>query len=404
MTSQAPDPGYVAPRLTNGAQQYGSGPGSWYTSSDLTAHNARDSQPTSGAVVASPSIGGFMYANGQAFDDPNSKAVYGAIQNGMNTRTDQSAPMAQMTQMGLSSLYGGAQAAPAMMTSGAQLGTAQDQQLAAAQAKQANLLAAQATGQGPSVAEQQARQQAAQITAAQMAALGSQRGASNPALAQRQAATQGAAAQQQMAQTAALGRSQEAMAAQQQLTGALGGLRGQSQTTSQTQAQLAQQAGLANQSTAAQYALANQQAMQQAQLANQSGINQFALQQGTMNQATSMANLQSQTAQNQLNDQEYAAYLQAMMGQNQQDIANQIAYQQLFGQEQMSLASTDMGQAINSQNNAMGMTGAAMQAVGTGVAVGAGLFSDRRLKTEIRSGERDVRSFLSALIGGSDAR
>jgi hypothetical protein len=120
-----------------------------------------------------------------------------------------------------------------------------------------------------------------------------------------------------------------------------------------------------------------------------------------MNQATSMANLQSQTAQNQLNDQQYAAYLQAMMGQNQQDIANQIAYQQLFGQEQMSLASTDMGQAINSQNNASGMAGAGMAAAG---ALAAAAMSDRRAKTSVRSGERDVRSFLSALIGGSDAR
>ncbi len=376
-----------------------------------------------------PVDGQFQYADPNAYKGAHTGQVYDDINYGFD-RAGQSAPMAGLTQLGHAAQYGGAQVgampmlqgasiAPQMMTGAAGLNTAQDNQYAAAQNAGINALAAQAQGMGPSVAETQARQQAQQNIAAQMGALGSQRGAGNAALGQRAAAMQGAQANQAAAQAGALGRSQEALSAQQQLTGALGGARGQSQSTATTQANLNQQAnlanqgafnqaglqqaslnqqaGLANQSLAGQTAQANAGYMQQAGLANQGALNQYGLQQGAMNQQTALANQQAIMQQTGMNNQQYAAYLQALQTQNQQDVQNQQAYQNAIQSSELGIYGANAGVNINQANNTMGAVGAGISAAGA--LAGLAAASDRRLKTEIHSAETALGAFL-ATFGG----
>jgi hypothetical protein len=392
-----------------------------------TSQYGKTLQP--GAFVAPSTASGNIQTPGGAFDDPNAAAIYNMVGGQMGNALSQQAPIANNTRLGPAAQYGGAQIAPqmmlsgaqmspAMMTSGAQLGTAQDMQYAGAQNQQINALAAMAAGQGPSVATTQAQQLAQQNIAQQMAALGSQRGAGSAALGQRAAAEQAATANQAAAAQGALGRSQEALAAQSQLTGALQGARGQSQATAQAQAQLAQQAdlanqsqynqfaqgqaqlnqqaGLANQQTSAAASTANAQLAEQTGLANQGALNQFGLQQGQMNQQTALANQQAQMGEQQLSDQEYNAMLQAYMQQNQTDISNSAAYQQMMTNAVMQQYGVDKGVAINTANNMMGLGGAGISALGSGIAAAASP-SDIRLKRSVRPAGRGLGDFLAAL-------
>lgn len=111
----------------------------------------------------------------------------------------------------------------------------------------AQQLAAQAAGQGPSLATETLKQGQAANQAAIFAQLASQRGGANPGLA-RQAMQTSAQIQGQTARDAALARIQEQMGAREQLGGVLGaGRQGDVQTAGQqnelavAQAQLAQQ-------------------------------------------------------------------------------------------------------------------------------------------------------------------
>lgn len=363
---------------------------------------------------AMPNMQEGYWTPGEAFDDPNAAGIYGVINNQINNRANWQATMLGQAQNFYGAQIGpvsGAQAAqiaPQMMVGGAQLNTGSDLAYQAAQNAGINQLANQAAGMGPSVAEVQAKQQAQQNIAAMNAALGSQRGAGSAALGMRQAADQASAANQQAAATGALGRSQEAMAASQQLQAALGAARGQTQATSQTQAQLDQQALLASQGAFNNASLQQAQLGQNAGQFNASQYNQQALQQAGLNQAAGLANqsaqnqfwLQNQQAAlqaQQMGNQAYTQGLAAYMGQNQQDIQNSIAYQQMLRDEQLQKYAIDQGVAINTMNNVVGAAGAGASAFG---ALGAGLLaapSDARLKTEIRSGDADLIEFLEAL-------
>ena len=360
----------------------------------------------------------FTYADPSAFTDPNAQNIYNVINYGLNNQSQRAAPRAAYTTLGQGAYAGQTQLAPGMMLSGAQiapqmfvdaasLDTARDLQYAQAQNQVANLLAQQAQGYGPSVAEQQSRDQMDRAVLEHMAMLGSQRGASNAALGQRAAYDQAAAALQQAASTGALGRSQEAMSAQQQLASVLGGARGQGQATAQTQAQLAQQALLANQGVYAQAAQQQAQLNQQAALANQqsalgqAGQNatlyqqvalanaQAAQKQSDLTQQTNLANQQASLQQQQMNNQLYQQSLSAYLQQNQQDISNAVAYQQLLSQEQLGMLQVNSGHEIASQGTTSGLASAAMSAGGALLAM-----SDRRAKYGVRSAGREVMSFL----------
>ncbi|MCL2450389.1 MAG: hypothetical protein FWD17_15690, partial [Polyangiaceae bacterium] len=157
-----------------------------------------------------------------------------------------------------------------------------------------------ASGQGPSVAAQTAAQQQAQNYAQTLSMLGSARGSSNPAMAQYAAQNALAQGQQQAAQNAVAGRTQEQLGALQGMAGAYG----QAAQTGLSAAQLQQQQGIQQANFAQQQQQLNQAAWNQylAQLAAQNN-QQFAanqnLQQLAVKQNLGAMDLANQAFQSQ---------------------------------------------------------------------------------------------------------
>lgn len=329
---------------TNANPQYGQGvnnEGVWTAySPDMFATYTRPNDK----------IGSFIYANQQAYGSPkNQQAIYNLVNQGFSNVAGAQAPQINPN---LVAQYGGAN-----------INTAPDSQLAGAQNSYINDLYNYLNGGGPSAAATQAEQQRQGNIAAQMAMLGSQRGASSPGLGARNAAMAGANANQQATQAATLGRVQEQLGAEQSLASMLGTARGQTQNLSTAQAQNYQQAGMSNQN------------------ALNSILN---------------ANLQSSTAQNQLSAQQYQNMLTAAMQQNQTDVSNQVAYQQELGQEQLQLGNLNQGQAMAQMQQNVGLGGAGISALGAMAGLAA-MASDRRLKTKVTKGSRTVKTFLETL-------
>lgn len=152
---------------------------------------------------------------------------------------------------------------------------------------------------GPSVAENQLRQGLAANLRAQLAAQAASRGGPNP-LAMRNVAQGAAQANQQLVGQQALLRAQEQRDAEQQLGGLLSGIRGQDIGLATTQAGLNQQSNLFNAGQT------NERNLSQAQLAQQANI----------------ANVDAQLRARGMDDAARQAYLQAMFGV---DRANQQA-------------------------------------------------------------------------------
>lgn len=274
----------------------------------------------------------FIYANPNAYSDANAKAIYSTIAHGFLNAVN-GAPSMQAAQLSPAAQYGGASLNAGVQNASNALFNAQTSNI--------NALNNQANGVGPSVAVTTANQQRDANIAAMMGMLGSQRGSANAALGSRAAAMYGAQANQQAAQTGALGRAQEAMNAQNALTGALSGVQSQTQGLGTTEQQLAQQAGTAN----------------------QAAMNNAILQQGSMNQQGNMANLTAQTAQNQLNQQAFAQALQAYLQQNQTDISNNVAYQQMLANEQLGNEQIATGKTIGQQAQDTGLAAAGVTAL-----------------------------------------
>jgi RecB family exonuclease len=154
---------------------------------------------------------------------------------------------------------GGASMTPAQMQL-MQQGQFRDQQMTLAQQ-----LAAQASGQGPSLATEQLKQSQAANQAAIFAQMASQRGGANPGMA-RQAMQTSAQIQGQTARDAALARIQEQMGAREQLAGVLNTGRAGDIDISKSQAGLQQEANLAN------FKSKIDVAIQQGQLDQQTGL------------------------------------------------------------------------------------------------------------------------------------
>ncbi len=345
----------------------------------------------------------FTYADQAAFENPNAQDIYGVINYGLNDMSQQSAPgagnaaAATAATMGPGMMLGGAAIAPQMLVDSATLNTGRDLQYEQAQGQLANALYAASQGMGPSVAEFQAKLEAERAIQAQMAALAS--GGGSP-LGARAAQLDASRQLQAAAQAGALGRSQEAMAAQQALGGLIGGARGQAQTTAQTQAQLQQQALLANKDAFNQAAQAQAQLNQQAGLANQQYYQQALQQNAEMQQAVELANQsalnqfsladqQAILSQRELNNSLYQQMLAQYQQENQQDITNAVAYQQLLGQEQLGLLQVNAGMESSGQGITSGLASAAMSAGGAMLAM-----SDRRAKRNVRPAKSVLRAFL----------
>ncbi len=281
------------------------------------------------------------------------------------------------TQLQGPQTYGGANIGPTATYGGANINAGQYNDTFGQQQGLANRLGAQAAGQGPSLAQVTAQQQAGQNLQSQMAMLGSARGG-NPALAQQQALAAGANAQQQAAQQAVMGRTQEALGAQAQQAGLLGAMNQEASGFAQNQAGLQQQAGLASMGAINSQNAAQAQLWQQAGMGNQAATNQFGLQQGQMNQAAALANLQAALSQGQINGTQYNNYLQLLSQQNAQQQAGAEA-----GQGQQVTQQLGIGN-INAGISAAG-TQAAMQGAGAGMAALGALatLSDRRAKRRV---------------------
>ena len=286
-------------------------------------------------------------------------------------------------------------ATPAQMAAaqmgGSQLNTAQSDQQREAQGALAGNLMNTASGQGPSVAQEQLRQSTAGNINQQMAAAQSAHGAAR--LAALRGATWNNAGIQQTANSQAAGlRAQEIATAQGQLGNVLGTARGQDVTTAGLNAQLGEQTGVTNAGYTQGANLANAGYVQgantlNAQLGtntsqfnagNQTGVSQYnagaqnvssnnyANAQNAGNLSLSEADLNAQLNTNNLNTQRQQAYINDLLNAQQGRMSGdttlyggQAAYNS--GMRQMT------GQAVNAAGGAMGYT------VPSGSPLGGGL-------------------------------
>ena len=245
------------------------------------------------------------------------------------------------------------------------INTATSNAITAAQLQQANNLNNTAQGLGPSVAATQAAQTGQQNIANQMAMIASQRGGSaNTALGLRSAQNAAAQAAQQNVQAATLGEANEALTAQGQLTAALGTAQGQVQQGAQAQAGLQSSANLANS--------------------------------GALNQ-NNLAQLQANLTTQGLNTQQYNAGLTAQMDQANAALGANENYAQLTQNAASQAAATGAGLEEADTANQIATQNAF---IGGAATVGAGALqalSDKRMKTNITSGTRSIKDFMSKL-------
>lgn len=175
----------------------------------------------------------------------------------------------------------------------------------------------------------------------------------------------------------------------------------------------ANQVGLANMQAGNQVGLANAGAANTAQLQNAAGQNQAMLQQGQMSQQVQLANAQQQAqvalanlqAKQQtqgLNAQETNAMLQAQMTLANNTSTSAQNYINAMIDQNLRQQGLNVGVAVNAANNTMGLQAAGI--AGGAAAFGAGvtafpelLKSDERDKTNISSGDRSVKNFLSQI-------
>lgn len=288
-----------------------------------------------------------------AFGDKESEARQREFAKQLAASQQKQAPTMMTARLGPAATVGAQQAGPAQIGAAqtrqaAQIATGPQDQFRNQQMALANQLAAQAQGQGPSLAQAQLRQATDRNIAQQAALIGSQRGL-NPNQAARQAAIQGAAANQQAAGQSAQLRLQEQQAAQQALAGIAGAGREQDLGLAQNQASLNQQATLSNRDAVNQFALqqaalnqqaglANAQMGMQAGLANQDAANQFALAQAQLKQQAAANNQQATLQQSGLNNQMSQYYNTGLMNMEQADRDAQMALQQLLVNQNTGLA------------------------------------------------------------------
>ena len=236
----------------------------------------------------------------------------------------------QAANLGTTNLFGGA------TIDQSQQGLSRD-----AQQNLLTQLAAQAQGQGPSLASEQLKQATNRNLAQQMAALASQRGG-NTSLAQRGLSQQAALAGQDVASQSALLRAQEQLSAQQQLAGLSSQMRGQDIGLAQSQAELAQQAGLSGMNLRAQEAAQRAQLEQAARAAGYQGSIQQAQTRAQFDDANRARNLQAAlTTQGQALAQEQALRAQNLglytQGRQEQQQLSQMALQQILQEKGLNI-------------------------------------------------------------------
>lgn len=236
----------------------------------------------------------------------------------------------------------------AQQVAAAQINTGPQDQFRNAQLGLVSQLQQQAAGQGPSIANMQLQQGADRNLKNAIAMQASQRGGMAGGLAMRNIAQQRADIGQQLAGQAGMQRLQEQQQAQQMLGGVSGGARGQDIGLATEQAQLGQQAALANQN----------------------------------------ANLQQMA----LNDKMSSFY---NTGLADLDMAQRGSAQDL---EKLKVNQNLGVQGINAQSyeGASKRRGDLIGGIGGGLATA---FSDKRLKMNIKDDDKELDHFLSGLNG-----
>jgi len=240
------------------------------------------------------------------------------------------------------------QARKAQQVQAAQINMGPQDQFRNAQMGLVSQLQNQAAGQGPSIAQMQLQQGADRNLAN---AIAMRAGGQGGGLAMRNIAQQRADIGQQLAGQAGIQRLQEQQQAQQMLGGVAGGARGQDIGLATEQAQLGQQAALANQNAALQ-----------------------------------------QTA---LNDKMAGFY---NTGLADLDMAQRSAAQDL---EKLKVNQNLGIQGVNAQSyeGASKRRGDLIGGIGQGVAAA---FSDKRLKMNIKDDDKELDAFLSGLNGHAE--
>ena len=263
----------------------------------------------------------------------------------------------------------------------ATISTAGDAQWQAQQGALAGQLGLTANGGGVSPADLQLAQGTQQGLAAQLAALGSQRGnTGNAALAARSAADAGVQGQQALNQNMGIQRAQETLAAQQALGSVLGTARGQAQSYNANQAQLAQQSGQQNVSNAQQAlqanagyaqqaATVNQGALQSSMLANQNAANAMTGQNMSNLQGMDLANLGYSQGANQFNAGQAQNAMLANLGAQNTQLGQNVGLAQGLNQANLGYAN-NASQVNAQQNQAMTLANMQQQQAMTGLNMG----------------------------------
>ena len=316
-------------------------------------------------------------------------------------------------QVGPTATYGGATLAAPAMAQGVQADYSGVQPYQQGQDALIAQLQAQTMGQGPNLAGLQYQQSAEQALAQQMGLIAAQKGLS-PALATRYALDQGATLNQQAAMQAEQTRQAQAINAHTQLASALGTGVSQQQAQAGTQAQLAQNTALANQSATNAANTTQAGYTQQAGLANALAQNtnqqyqaNLGLQTGQSNQAA--INQQAST-QAQLQQQAAAGNQSAFNTANntQGQIAGGISQSTIAGAATTGAAAitgnaaqnvANTNAAASVQNNAAtNATQIALNNPGVGLNQNqTSVTSDKNAKKDIKPAGKDVDKFLEAL-------
>jgi hypothetical protein len=362
-----------------------------------TVQNSNLNQSIGSADIPGPLTLGQQAELYNSQDVPGMAAAANAIINQTGALSSQTAPQLGTSPLaGLTTLGNVAQSGVNTVNP-TTINTAQSNALTAGQIANINQLNATATGKGPSVAAIQAQQTGQQNIQNQMALLGSQRGSSNPSLGLRSAGNFAANANQQAVQAATLGRAQEELNAQNQLQTALGTTQNQVQQGAQSQAALNQTGNISNQTAANTIAANNTAAQNAAALQAATQAQQTNLTNQGVLQASSIANLGQQANTQQLNTAEYNTGTGNTINQANNQLTANENYAALTSGANLTSQGLADKIAINNTNNNLGLIGAGVGGVAATGGIVAAAASDRRLKTNIKSGNKSMKDFLSKI-------
>lgn len=319
------------------------------------------------------------------------------------TQTMQAAQVGPAAQMQAAQLGPAAQAQAAQLGPAATIAQGPQDQFRAQQMTLAQQLGQGAIGQGPSAAQAQLKLATDRNMSQSLAlALGARGG--NQAGAMKQAQMQRALISQEAGGQSAALAAQEQQAAQQSLGAVLAGGRGADiglatdqaglqQQTALQQGQFGQQTALANAAATNTAAAQNADLTQGASAANQAAANAAASQNAQLQQAANAQNLTSGIDQQAQKDQMISALIGQGLTLDEAKRQAEIQQAQFNAKLLAEQDAAKRGVAMSSSAGAGQALGQTAAAIGGVIATAA---SDRRVKRDIRPGERRLGELLSS--------